>query len=361
MTPTQQLLTGANYALNAYSGITNTGSTVIAGGNIGSFPTSTETGFPPGVLSPPAIIDNANSLQARLDALAAYNTFAALSFTSLGAASVNLSVSGNGSTASTYTPGNYSAGTSMDIPTSITLDAQGNPNAVFIFKAGSTVTLESGASVLLINGAAAQNVVWLVGSSFTSIFAGVSVMVGNILAQVSATLGGGVLSGRVLAGLGNSSGAITVSSAEAITVPVATIGGTPTKTGAGNLCLISQNLGASVLTAWPQVTPNSVSSQFLDLIQIVQEGDDVDTAPMVLNVDYTGAVHYPAINPTNGTRIGQWFTRLGLPANGIPTATLAAVMADTFTNPSLLDIIQVINLGGNISYWWDYLGLAHGS
>jgi hypothetical protein len=346
--------------LNAYSGITNSGSTVISGGNIGSFPTSTETGFPPGVLSPPAVIDNADSLQARSDALAAYNTFAALAFTSLGASSVNLSVSGNGSTASTYTPGNYSAGTSMDIPTSITLDAQGNPNAVFIFKAGSTVTLESGASVLLVNGAAAQNVVWLVGSSFTSIFAGVSVMVGNILAQVSATLGGGVLSGRVLAGLGNSSGAITVSSAEAITVPVSTIGaGSPTRSGAGALCLISQNLGASVLTAWPQVTGKT--GQFLDLVQIVQEGDPAGPPVIVLNVDFSGAVHYPAFLPTNGTRIGQWFTRLGLGANGLPTATLAQVMADTFTNPSLLDIIQVINLGGNISYWWDYLGLAHGS
>jgi hypothetical protein len=222
--------------------------------------------------------------------------------------------------------------------------------------------LESGASVLLINGATAQNVVWLVGSSFTSIFAGTSVMVGNILAQNSATLGGGVLSGRVLAGLGNSSGAITIAAAEAITVPVSTISstGTNTKSGAGALCLISQNLGASVLTAWPQITGNKIA-QFLDLVQIVQEGDDPDDSPMVLNVDFSGAVHYPAINPTNGTRIGQFFTRLGLNANGLPAFTLAQVMADTFTNPSLLDIIQVINLGGNISYWWDYLGLAHGS
>jgi hypothetical protein len=359
-TPTQQLLSAANYALNAYSGITSTGLTVISGGNIGSFPTSTETGFPPGLLSPPAVVDNANSLQARVDALAAYNTFAALPFTSLGASSVNLSVSGNGSTPATYIPGNYSAGTSMDIPTSITLDAQGNPNAVFIFKAGSTVTLESGASVLLLNGAVAQNVVWLVGSSFTSIFAGTSVMVGHILAQVSITLGGGVLSGRALAGLGNSSGAITISAAEAVTAPLIPAA-PPVVVGldraATGQCLISRNLGASVITAWPQVTPNKLAPQFLDLVQIVGEGGFV-----VLNVDYQGGVHYPAIFPTNGTRLGQYFTRLQALNNlGLPVATLAAVMADAFKNFDQEDIIQVINIGGNISYWWDYLGVAHGS
>lgn len=353
-TVTQQLLTGANYALNAYSGITNSGLTVISGGNIGSFPTSSITGFPPGLLSPPAVIDNANSLQARLDALAAYNTFAALAFTSLGASSVNLSVSGNGSSASTYTPGNYSAGTSMDMPTSITLDAQGDPNAVFIFKAGSTVTLESGASVLLVNGAAAQNVVWLVGTSFTSIFAGTSVMVGNILAQISATLGGGVLSGRVLAGLGNSSGAITIATALALTVPISGPGpgpgGSPTSE-----CLISRNQGQSVLLAWPQNSPG-VQGQFLDLVQIVDEGGNY-----VLNVDFSGAVHYPAILPTNGVRGGQYLTRYGLSGSGLPITTLSQVMHDTFTNPSNLDIYQVINNGGNISWWWNSEGVATGS
>jgi hypothetical protein len=346
-----QLLTGQNYVFNAYSGITNVGTTVITGGNIGSFPTSSITGIPgPGILTPPAVIDNANSLQARLDALAAYNTFAALSFTSLGASSVNLSVSGN-SGPSTYTPGNYSAGTSMDIPTSITLDAQGNANAVFIFKAGSTITLESGASILLANGANAANIVWLVGSSFTSIFAGVSVMIGNILAQVSATFGGGVLNGRALVGLGNSSGAVSISSALIATAPTGG-GGGGTTTGPTQNCLISRNLGSSVLTAWPQPTGQGVGSPKLDLIQIV----DNNGATVLLNVDFAGAVHYPAVNPTNGTRVGQFVTRLD------GTATLDALSDDTWTNnPDFEDIIQVINIGGNISYWLDYLLFAHGS
>jgi hypothetical protein len=344
----QQLLTGANYVFNAFSGITNVGSTVITGGNIGSFPTSSITGIPgPGVLTPPAVIDNANSLQARLDALAAYNTFAALPFVSLGASSVNLSVSGN-SGPSTYTPGNYSAGTSMDIPTSITLDAQGNANAIFIFKAGSTVTLESSASILLVNGANAANIVWLCGSSFTSIFAGVSVMNGTVLAQISATFGGGVLNGRALVGLGGSSGAVSISSALIATAPIGGGGGT---LAPSNNCLISRNLGSSVLTAWPQLTGQGVGNLNLDLIQIVDQG-----GVCILNVDFAGTVHYPAVAPTNGVRLGQYYTRL----NG--TATLANLSLDTWTNnPAQEDIIQVINLGGHISYWLDYLLIAHGS
>jgi hypothetical protein len=109
--------------------------------------------------------------------------------------------------------------------------------------------------------------------------------------------------------------------------------------------------GQSVLTAWPQVTPNGVSGQNLDILQIV----DNTGGTVFVNVDSTGTVHNPAVNPTNGTRVGPFITRINTPAS------TAQFFADTFTNPSNLDILQVINLGGNVSYWLDYLGVAHGS
>jgi len=87
------------------------------------------------------------------------------------------------------------------------------------------------------------------------------------------------------------------------------------------------------------------------LIQIIGEGDAV-----ILNVDFGGTVHYPAVLPTNGTRIGVFQTRLN------NTALLPALMLDVWTNnPAQQDIIQVMNVGGAVSYWWDYLGVAHGS
>jgi len=211
---TTQLGSSANYAILAAAGITNAApATSITGGVIGSFPTTSITGFNP----PTATIDNTHAAAALTAALSAYNHYSGLTFTSLSGSSADLSVLGNGANASTYNAGNYSAGSSMDIPTTITLDAQGNPNAVFVFKAGSTVTLESGASILLVNGAQAANVVWIVGSSFTSV--ATSTMVGNILANTSITLGGGILTGRALAGIVTSSGAVTIPAATAITVP----------------------------------------------------------------------------------------------------------------------------------------------
>ena len=200
----------ANYAILATAGITNSGSTVIAGGNIGSDPTATETGFPPGAFVAPAAIDNADAAAALVAANAAYTYFAGLTFTSLGGV-VDLSTSGVAGS-NRYTPGNYSATSSMAMSTGIVLDAQGNPNAQFVFKAVSTVNLASNQSVTLINGADPANVVWLVGSAFTSVAP--STMVGNILAVSAITLGGGVLNGRAFT---ITAGPVTISTATAIT------------------------------------------------------------------------------------------------------------------------------------------------
>jgi hypothetical protein len=123
---------------------------------------------------------------------------------------------------------------------------------------------------------------------------------------------------------------------------------TPTATA-----MYSQNSsqsGTTVAGAWPQVSPNGIANQNLDLLQIVDLG-----GLCVLNVDYQGTVHNPAVSATNGTRVGVFQTRL---ASGQSTASY---FADAFTNPSQLDILQVINAGGNIHYNLNYLGVAAGS
>jgi hypothetical protein len=216
-----QLGVAGNYALLAYSGITNTGSSVISGGNVGTV-TATVT---PGAwtLVPPSVIDNADAAAAEVAAVTAYNFYAAMTPTKSGLS--NLSVGGNGSTASTYTAGVYAGASSLSMPTGIILDGQGNTNSMFVFQAGSTVNLASGQSVTLINGAQASNVFWVVGSSLTTV--ATSTMVGTILAQASVTLGGGVFTGRVLAGISGSSGAVTISAATTITAS----SGLPTGSG----------------------------------------------------------------------------------------------------------------------------------
>jgi LPXTG-motif cell wall-anchored protein len=100
----------------------------------------------------------------------------------------------------TLTKGVYKSATSISIGLdgTLTLDAQDDPNAVFIFQA-STETLITGSdsSVVLINGAQACNVFWQVGSSATfgtgSSFVGTVMALTSISAQTGATFQGQLL------------------------------------------------------------------------------------------------------------------------------------------------------------------------
>lgn len=101
---------------------------------------------------------------------------------------------GTTKTAGTY---NSAAGT-FGITGTLTLDGQGDPNAVFIFKTASTLITASSSRVVLENGAQACNVYWQVGSSAT--LGTNSVFKGTILALTSITVTTGVnVEGRVLA------------------------------------------------------------------------------------------------------------------------------------------------------------------
>jgi hypothetical protein len=89
------------------------------------------------------------------------------------------------------------AGT-FGITGTVTLDARGQPNAIFIFKAASTLTTASASMVNLVNGAQSANVFWLVGSSAT--LGTNSTLRGNVIAFTSITVTTGVtVAGRTLA------------------------------------------------------------------------------------------------------------------------------------------------------------------
>lgn len=105
-----------------------------------------------------------------------------------------------------FTPGVYQSLTSILVTGDITLDAQGNPNATFVFQSSSTVGTADGAvspgthsRILLINGAKASNVSWQAGTSAT--LGTNSAFNGNILASADITMKTGASScGRLLAG-----------------------------------------------------------------------------------------------------------------------------------------------------------------
>ena len=108
----------------------------------------------------------------------------------------------NGGSPGVYPPGLYSSASSLTLGAgNMTLDARGDPDAVWVFKAGSELLVSDARKILLLNGAKAKNVFWTLGSSATI---GDQVdFKGNILAGTSTALGttaanGTTVEGRVL-------------------------------------------------------------------------------------------------------------------------------------------------------------------
>src|SRR5665647_2059911 len=122
--------TAGTFVVLAGSTVTNTGSSVITG-NLGLSPGTAVTGFPPGVVTGTMHVADAVALQAQNDLTTAYNDAAGRA--SNGSAGSDLG-------GQTFTPGVYKATSSLGLTGTVTLNGLGNPNAVFIFQIGSTLT-----------------------------------------------------------------------------------------------------------------------------------------------------------------------------------------------------------------------------
>jgi hypothetical protein len=181
------LKTAAGFTVFGASTITSTGPSVV-NGNMGLTPGSSVTGFPPGTLNGTLHINDAATAQAKLDLQAAYNDLAGRPCNTT-APDLN----------STLTPGVYCFSSSAQLNTALVLDGQGNPNALFIFQIGSTLTTASNSSVTLTNGASAANVFWQVGSSAT--LGTNTAFQGTIIAYASVGLntGASIVNGRAMA------------------------------------------------------------------------------------------------------------------------------------------------------------------
>jgi hypothetical protein len=193
------------YAVLGATTVTNTGSSVLTG-NVGLYPGTSITGFPPGTASGTITAADSASHLAQNAALAAYNAAQALS----GATDL----SGQDLGGMTLVAGVYKFSSSAQLTGTLTLDGQGNANAKWTFQIGSTLTTASASSVVLTNSGNAGNVLFAVGSSAT--LGTTTTMRGNITAQSNITMNtGATLSGSAVA----LTGAVTLDTNTVTVIP----------------------------------------------------------------------------------------------------------------------------------------------
>ena len=200
------LATASSYGLLSHSTITNTGSSVITG-NLGLYPGTSVTGFPPGTVSGVENIANAAAQQAEIDAGNAYVYLASLPATSIPA-----DLDGQ-----TLTPGTYKeASGTFNLATSGNATLTLNGNGVYVFQCSSTLVTGAGGipTIALTGGALASNVYWICGSSATLNVSASGVFQGTVIATASVTLDGGSVNGRAIA----LNGSVTISAATNVTV-----------------------------------------------------------------------------------------------------------------------------------------------
>ena len=181
--------TATSYAVLAGTTITNTGPTKITG-DIGLHPGSAVTGFSSVTYVGAIHLASGAALQAKNALVTAYNDAAGRT----PATTIATELGGQVLKAGVY---NSTAGT-FGVTGTLTLDAEGDAGAVFIFQAASTLITAPGSSIVLTNGATACNVFWQVGSSAT--LETTTSFKGTIMALTSIALKtGATLQGRALA------------------------------------------------------------------------------------------------------------------------------------------------------------------
>jgi type VI secretion system secreted protein VgrG len=301
--------TADSFAVLANSAITNTGSTVVNGDlGIHAGSASSVTGFPPGVVNGAEHFGDAVAEQAQVDATAAFTALTTQMCDFGPFAPMDL-------VGETLTPGVYCYSSSVSNTGVLTLDAEGDPDAVWIFNIGSTLITGSGSTVVFINGGQACNVFWAVGSSAT--LATSSQIAGTIIAASDISLTtGAIVDGRVLARGVSADGAVTMDS-NTVTIAECLQIVTPTATSTATATATSTDTPTATPTDTPTATPTDTPT-----------ATPTDT-PTATPTDTPTAT--PTNTPTNTPTGTLADTPTGTPT-GTATATLTSTPAATPTD-----------------------------
>ena len=201
------------YSVHGGTGVTNTGASTISG-DVGVSPgaAATLTGFPPGVIYGSTHAGDAGAAVAATAIKAAYDDAAGRTPTRTFTGDQN---------AQTFGPGVNHTVAAFALTGTMTLDGQGDPDAVFIFQVDAALNTAAASVVALTNGAQAKNVFWQVvgavgmGASCT--------FVGTVMSAAAVTVGAGsALSGSVFGRGLVTLGTVTITTPAALTISVPT-------------------------------------------------------------------------------------------------------------------------------------------
>ena len=294
--------TCTNFVLFSANGaVTNTGISVITG-NVGANIGAVSGFVPPTVLNGTQYNVDAVTAQGTVDLLAAYTQLSALAATN----NTHTPAFGSGEI---LPPGVYTVATSGSLAGTLTLDAGGNPTAVFIFRFGGAFTPGAGSVVMLANGALAANVFWVAEGAIP--IGALSIMKGSFIANNGAVSmeAGGNLDGRLL----STTGAVSFSTGIAAIpiVPFVTmqlkvlLQGALVGNGAGLETIMRDNLRSSIFglpgTRYIPITdPYTHNTDYAPLF--IKVGDGVNPlyqtviAPVIMFADrivtHTSAVDW---------------------------------------------------------------------
>jgi Ice-binding-like len=186
------LATASPFVVLGGQAVTNTGPSVLYG-DLGVSPGTNLSGFgAPAVVNGATHNNDAVAAQAQLDLTNAYNVAAGQPVSGAN------DLTGQDLGGKRLNAGAYRYTSDAQLTGTLTLDAQGDPNAQFVFQVASALTTASASRVVLINGASPCNVYWQIGSSAT--LGSTTQFQGNLMALTSISLNNGaVVFGRMLA------------------------------------------------------------------------------------------------------------------------------------------------------------------
>ena len=341
--------TATSFGVLAGSAVTNTSTVLdptVVNGDLGVSPDTSITGFPSGIVNGVQHSADAEALQAQTDLVLAYDDAA-------GRTPVTSVATELGGT--TLVPGTY-AGATLGLTGTVTLDAKGDPDAVFVIKSNETLITAEGSAVSLIGNANPCNVYWVVGSSAT--FGVNSDFVGTTMAMASITATTGAdFEGRLLA----RTGAVTLDT-NTITRPVCdtlpagstttaapTTTEAPTTTAAPTTTSTTEAPTTTSTTEAPTTT-SSVLSTTTVAPTVVPPGTPSTTVPSGTTPSVpTGpgsSTTQPGTSLTGGpTTPGTSTTTSGPGTPGITTSTLARTGSDS----SRLALVGLLAIGAGAS------------